>query len=178
MNDLNKKFINKLPIKTDRLILRQTTTDDVDLILKLDKQEQTQEHLGGVKYKTRKERIEFLKKKEAKNKSGIISSLTVCLNDETPIGFCGIRINEEDNCGELSYIIDQDYCNKGYCTEASEKLISIAFEELNLDYIFAHTVVDNLRSQKVLEKLGFKKINKLSIENDQFEYYRKDKKED
>ena len=104
--------------------------------------------------------------------------MTVCLNDETPIGFCGIRINEEDNCGELSYIIDQDYCNKGYCTEASEKLISIAFEELNLDYIFAHTVVDNLRSQKVLEKLGFKKINKLSIENDQFEYYRKDKKED
>ena len=41
-----------LPLYSDRLMLRKTTEDDVDLLLKTDKQEETQKFLGGVKNKT------------------------------------------------------------------------------------------------------------------------------
>ena len=58
MNDL-------LPIESDRLIIKKTTTDDIDLILKIDKQEETQKYLGGVKNKTKEERIDFLKRKDS-----------------------------------------------------------------------------------------------------------------
>ena len=58
-------MINNLPIETDRLIINKTTIEDIDLILKLDKQEVTQKFLGGIKNKTREERIEFLKKKDS-----------------------------------------------------------------------------------------------------------------
>lgn len=60
----NKLFLSFLPLSTKRLIIRLTSTNDIDLILKMDKQEDTQKYLGGLKNKTREERIIFLKEKE------------------------------------------------------------------------------------------------------------------
>ena len=64
-----------LPIYTERLKIIETSIDDIDLILKMDKQESTQKYLGGIKDKSREERIEFLKNKK--------NSLTVLLDDIT-----------------------------------------------------------------------------------------------
>ncbi len=133
------------PLKTNRLVIRKTNVNDIDLLIKMDGQEITQKYLGGIKNKTREERIEFLEKRN--------NSLTVCLNDK-PIGFIELKIN--NNIGELSYIFDYDYCNKGYCTEAAKKIIEVGFNDLKLSYIFADTVKDNISSKRVLEKLGFK----------------------
>ena len=49
MKDKNLLFINLLPLKTNRLIIKQTSCIDIDLILKMDKQEETQKFLGGIK---------------------------------------------------------------------------------------------------------------------------------
>lgn len=152
----NKKFISILPLKTKRLIIRPTSIEDIDLILKMDKQEITQAYLGGIKNKTREERIKFLQKKEAKFADGIVGSLTVCLKDGTPIGFCGFDIDDVNNSAEISYIFDYDYCNKGYCTEACEKIINVGFSKLKLNRIYADTIEDNNSSKRVLEKMNFK----------------------
>jgi ribosomal-protein-alanine N-acetyltransferase len=152
---MNEKFINLLPLETERLIIKPTTEEDIELILKMDKQAQTQLFLGGIKNKTKEERIEFLKKKEEKFKNGIASSLTIQLKNDTKIGFIGLAINEEEKNAEISYIFDYEYCNNGYCTEACKKIIEIAFNILNMKCIIADTIEDNKSSQKVLEKLGF-----------------------
>lgn len=156
----NKKFINLLPIETERLIIDKTTTNDIDLILKMDKQEETQKFLGGIKNKTKEERIEFLKKKEEKFNQGKASSLTVQLKeDNSKIAFVGLKINEDDKTAEISYIFDVDYTKKGYCKEVVIKLIEISFTELKLNKVIADTVEDNISSRKVLEKLGFKIVS-------------------
>lgn len=152
----NKIFISLLPLETKRLIIRETIIDDVDMILKMDKQEITQAFLGGVKNNTREERIALLKNKFRKMKEGYIESLTVCLKNRTPIGFIEIKIYEINNNAEISYIFDADYCNKGYCTEACKIILNIGFNKLNLNKIFANTIENNYRSKRVLEKLGFK----------------------
>ncbi len=152
----NEKFISMLPIRTRRLILRPTSTLDVDMMLKMDKQEVTQKFLGGVKNKTREERIAFLEKKASKFKEGLAGSLTVCLKDETPIGITGLSIDEDNNTGELGYLFDYDYTNKGYCTEACKKLVEIGFDKLKLNRIHADTIKGNNSSIRVLEKLNFK----------------------
>ena len=151
----NKIFISLLPFETERLIIRKTIVEDVDMVLKMDHQEETQKYLGGIKNKTREERIIFLKKKLEKYDKGLAGQLTVCLKDGTPIGLIGLSINDENNTGGIGYIFDYDYCNKGYCTEASKKLLEIGFNELNLDSISADTVEENMSSKRVLEKLGF-----------------------
>ena len=151
----NKMFISLLPFKTERLIVRKTSLEDVNMILKMDKQEETQKYLGGIKNKTKEERIIFLEKKLEKFDRGLAGQLTVCLKDKTPIGLVGLNINEESNTGELGYIFDYDYCNKGYCTESCQKLLDIGFNKLDLKSISADTVDGNGSSARVLEKLGF-----------------------
>ena len=151
----NKIFISLLPFKTKRLIIRKISIEDVNMFLKMDKQEKTQNYLGGIKNKTREERIAFIEKKLEKYDKGLAGQLTVCLKDETPIGLIELSINEKNNTGEISYIFDFDYCNKGYCTETCQKLLEIGFNKLNLKSISANTVNENASSKRVLEKLGF-----------------------
>lgn len=151
----NEKLISLLPLQTERLTIRPTSTLDIDMILKMDKQEITQMYLGGIKNKTKEDRIKFLEKKATKFEEGIAGSLTVCLTDGTPIGFAELSIDENNNNAEISYVFDYDYCNKGYCTEAGKKLIEVGFKELELNKIFADTIEGNDSSKRVLEKLGF-----------------------
>ena len=122
----------------------------------MEKQEITQRYLGGIKRKTKEERIRFLEKKTNKFNEGIASSLTITLKNGTPIGFLGVKIDEANNKAELSYIFDYEYCKKGYCTETCEKLLDIGFNILNLNKIYADTIDGNDDSKRVLEKLDFK----------------------
>ncbi len=151
----NKLFISLLPFETKRLIIRKTSIKDVNMLLKMDKQVETQKYLGGIKNKTREERIEFIKNKLSKYDKGLAGQLTVCLKDGTQIGFIGLTIDEEKNIGEIGYIFDYDYCNRGYCTEACQKLLEIGFNQIYLKCICAETDERNESSKKVLERLGF-----------------------
>jgi ribosomal-protein-alanine N-acetyltransferase len=153
---MKNKLLDFLPLETDRLIIIPTSINDIDLILKMDKQEVTQKFLGGIKHKTKEERIEFLKKKT--------NSLTICLKDNTKIGFIDFKINN-DNSAVLSYIFDYDYCNQGYCTESCQLLIDIAFKKLNINKIYADTIKDNESSKRVLDKLNFKYIGTRNEDN-------------
>lgn len=146
----NLLFDDLYVLKTERLIIRKTLLDDVDLLLKMDKQNITQKYLGGVKNKTRNERILFLK-----NKTNI---LTVSLLDDTKIGF--IELKTKDGIIELSYIFDFDYINNGYCTEACKNIIDFIFNNSDLNKLYANVIIGNDNSKRVLDKLGFKCISK------------------
>ena len=149
-----------LPIYTERLKLIETSIDDIDLILKMDKQESTQKYLGGIKNKTREERIEFLSKKK--------DSITVMFND-IRIGFIGFKINADQ--AEISYIFDSDYTGEGYCSEVVKELVDIAFKKFNLNKVYAYTKEENIASIKVLTKNGFVKKDI----NDEFIYYERER---
>ena len=146
-----------LPIYTERLKIIETSIDDIDFILKMDKQEVTQKYLGGIKDKSRDERLEFLSNKK--------NSLTVLL-DDVRIGFIGLKII--DDKAEISYIFDSDYVGNGYCSEVVKELVNIAFNKLNLNKLYAYSKEDNVASIKVLTKNGF--IKKDS-NNKEFIYY-------
>lgn len=55
----------------------------------------------------------------------------------------------------LGYKLDKDYINKGYMTEAVEKMAEIAFNDLNLHRIEANIMPKNKQSLKVVEKANF-----------------------
>ena len=64
-------------------------------------------------------------------------------------------------------MIDDSAKGKGYGTKAIKLLMNYAFVELGMETIFADTVLQNTRSQYVLEKLGFI----FTHENCNFKYY-------
>lgn len=58
----------------------------------------------------------------------------------------------------VGYSIDKDEQGKGYMKEALKLTLEYAFNEMDLHRIEASTLVDNIRSQKVLLSCGFKEI--------------------
>jgi len=55
----------------------------------------------------------------------------------------------------LGYQLDEREINQGFMTEALQRAIAFAFDELQLHRIEANVMPRNLRSSRVLAKLGF-----------------------
>ncbi|MBR1989022.1 MAG: GNAT family N-acetyltransferase, partial [Firmicutes bacterium] len=72
------------------------------------------------------------------------------------IGLEPDRRREDVNSRELGYSLAQDCWGKGYMTEAANAVIDYAFEDLELVVMGICTGPDNKRSQRVIEKCGFK----------------------
>ncbi|MUG85421.1 GNAT family N-acetyltransferase [Paenibacillus timonensis] len=81
------------------------------------------------------------------------------------IGTCGYHCwSTEDNRetkAEIGFDLAPGYWGKGLMQEAMKPLIRIGFELMGLDYIEATTEVDNLQSQRLLQKLGFHQESEL-----------------
>jgi RimJ/RimL family protein N-acetyltransferase len=57
-------------------------------------------------------------------------------------------------CVEIGWRLGSPYWNQGYATEAARAALEYGFRELKLQQIVAFTVPTNLRSRRVMERLG------------------------
>ena len=79
------------------------------------------------------------------------------------------RIDREKAECTLSIHLQNDAVKgKGYGTQAERMAVQYAFDELGMAAVNADAVRKNIRSQHVLEKVGFRLI----AEDDLFKYYR------
>lgn len=76
----------------------------------------------------------------------------------TLIGFVGLRSIDPAMpfapAVELGWLLGKEHWGQGYATEAATAAIHFAFEELGLVELIAYTAKCNLRSQRVMERLG------------------------
>ena len=75
----------------------------------------------------------------------------------TFIGFVRLSNIYYRSRAELAYWVAKRNWNKGFMTEAVEAVIAFGFEQLRLHRIYATADVDNVGSQRVLAKVGFRK---------------------
>jgi ribosomal-protein-alanine N-acetyltransferase len=67
-------------------------------------------------------------------------------------------VRESLQSGVIGYWIDHARNGRGLATGAVGEILAYAFEELDLHRLEAATLVDNVPSQRVLEKNGFERI--------------------
>lgn len=96
------------------------------------------------------------------------------LADDKVVGEIYLKhIDFENKECEMSIHMQNDTVkNKGYGTQAEKLMVQYAFEKLNMDTVFADSVLKNTRSQHVLEKVGFQFVR----QDETFKYYRYDRK--
>lgn len=70
------------------------------------------------------------------------------------IGAIGLAIDADHARGELGYWIGVPYWNRGYASEAAREMVRFAFDELALNRVFAHHLVRNPASGRVMQKVG------------------------
>jgi [ribosomal protein S5]-alanine N-acetyltransferase len=70
------------------------------------------------------------------------------------IGTVNLEIDAITRSAMLGYAIGRGYWGRGLATEAAEVVVAWAFDVVRLERVWASTSPDNVRSQKVLQKLG------------------------
>lgn len=74
------------------------------------------------------------------------------------IGFTGLSVPSFDAhftpCVEIAWRLAREFWGFGYATEAARLAMDYGFRSVELEQIVSFTVVENLRSRKVMERLG------------------------
>jgi RimJ/RimL family protein N-acetyltransferase len=81
---------------------------------------------------------------------GIFNLEETCL-----LGGTGLHPRLGAGALEIGYWIHRDFINKGYATESTAALTKIAFEINKVNRVEIHCSVENIRSAKVPQKLGY-----------------------
>ena len=63
----------------------------------------------------------------------------------------------------VGWYIDPKYKGNGYATEAARAMIDYMFNECEISEIHTQAAVDNPASWKIMEKLGFKRKDKINL---------------
>ena len=143
-------------LKTDNLLLRPWREEDAKCLYHFAKNPNIGPIAGWPPHKSVEESLNIIKTVFAKRETYAI------VKDDVPIGCVGLLFHPDTNhwwgegAVELGYWVAEEYWGNGYATEACEKLIRRAFDELDVTEIYASYRYDNKQSGRVLEKLGFK----------------------
>lgn len=90
--------------------------------------------------------------------------LIIRKSDKLVVGSCGFK-NKPNKDGEveIGYGLGKVHERNGYMTECVKKISSWALNQQGIRSIIAETEADNLPSQKVLSRCGFKQYDNKSI---------------
>ena len=93
----------------------------------------------------------------------------------------GMGLEDTINEVEMAYFIDENYCGKGYATEALKALFEWCMQVSDIQYMILTIDCANKASCKVAEKAGFELFEKRTpishkqpnMVSDSYFYYRK-----
>lgn len=96
----------------------------------------------------------FIKKNMETQKNDMVRAIKY--NNEFA-GVTGLH-NIKESRAELGFWLGEPYWGKGITTKAAKAILSLGINEFKLKQIYAYCLVNNIGSEKVLLKSGFKKI--------------------
>ena len=139
-------------LETNRLFLRSITLDDALGIYEYAKNKHVSEAAGFKAHENIEETksiIETILKRD---------SLAIILKGENRLVGVITLQKKLDDIYEIGYSLNENDWNKGIMSEAVKELVRYAFKDLKAYEIDAGCFMDNIRSEKVLLKNGFKYI--------------------
>jgi RimJ/RimL family protein N-acetyltransferase len=156
---LDSDAANPVFLETDRLLLRQFTEGDLDLLVELDSDPEVMRFITGGRATPRGE-IEsevlpaFLIYYQRFDGYGFWAAIEK--GSGVFIGWFHLRPGPGTprDEPELGYRLRSSAWDNGYATEGSRALVHKAFTELGAKRVVAGTMAVNVRSRRVMEKAG------------------------
>jgi RimJ/RimL family protein N-acetyltransferase len=151
----------ELPIRTERLLLRLYTEDDLDDLCDIQARPEVARYLyWGTR--DREQSRESLRQKiaaSALREEGENLTLAVELPGTGKVigDVLLIWVSQEHRQGEIGYIFHPDHGGHGYATEAAEVMLRLGFEVFGLHRVIGRLDGRNIASARVLERLGMRR---------------------
>lgn len=144
-------------LETARLRLRVFRPDDIDELCVMAEDPDVMRYIGEGHPIKREETLQ--------NLTNIINSFhrrgfgrwaLVDKSDGSLVGYGGFAFKDEAAGMEIVYMLGRSYWGRGLALEVGRACLRYGFEELGVESISGCTRPGNVRSRKVLERLGFR----------------------
>jgi ribosomal-protein-alanine N-acetyltransferase len=150
--------------ETPRLILREILPADAPGMFELDSDPEVHRYLGNKPIKTLREAeegIAFIRQQYLDHGIGRWAVIEKTTGNFT--GWAGLKYMTEACNGhthfyDLGYRFIKRFWGKGYATEAATASVNYGFDVMKLDELFGMADVDNIGSNKTLQKAGLKYV--------------------
>ncbi|WP_226658997.1 GNAT family N-acetyltransferase [Pseudalkalibacillus hwajinpoensis] len=151
-----------LKLETERLNLQPFNKEDASRIKELANNQELASILGLPHPYELEHAEEWIAIQPEQIQKGLEYPLTIVAKKENEIiGTITMRIDKNNNKGELGYWIGREYWGKGFATEAVKRMIEFGFNQLDLNKVWALAISRNKASTIVLEKAGLQKEGRL-----------------
>jgi RimJ/RimL family protein N-acetyltransferase len=144
-------------IATDRLLLRRWRPDDRPAFARLNSDPRVVEYLAGALAPAESDAL--ADRIEAHFQRHGFGLWALEVPGITPfagfVGLANVRFDAHFTpCIEIGWRLAAEHWNRGYATEGARAALQFGFEQLPVKEIVSFTTVANVRSRRVMEKLG------------------------
>jgi ribosomal-protein-alanine N-acetyltransferase len=153
-----------ITLETERLIIREYQESDLPEYHKLLSDKQNMYYLDDIITNSLEESRESLRNTIEINNSGKARRFCITLkdrNDDKLIGGVGYEITTVTPHGKIAdpmgWFIMPEFQSKGYITEAAKCVLDFAFSQNECIRVVTGCYKDNMPTQRVMEKVGFRK---------------------
>ena len=152
-------------LATARLVLREFTLDDAPFASSLLQEPSFLRHIGDRGVRTDEEARRWLRDGplESYRRNGFGLYLTSLAVDATPIGMCGLLKRPVLDDVDIGFAFRPAFWGQGYAFEAASAVMAHGRDVLVLPRIVAIASPDNVRSAKLLERLGLRLERRLQV---------------
>jgi len=151
---------SQLFIHTDRLLLREVEESDFSAVHDYARDAEVSRYMpwGPNSEQDTKEFIQRVLDHQRKQPRSEYDFALVKKDDIYLIGICSLVVRNTTNSeGEIGYVLNRNYWNQGYTTEASKAVLSFGFDKLKMHRIYATCNPVNIASSRVMEKIGMRR---------------------
>ena len=144
-------------LATERLLLRRWKDSDRPPFSRLNADPRVMEFMPGPLSRQESDRLADQIESHSRER-GFGLYAAELRQDHSFIGFVGLAVPSFQAhftpCVEIGWRLSADYWGRGLATEGAREVIRHAFAELGLEELVSFTAPGNLRSRRVMEKLG------------------------
>lgn len=145
-------------LETERMILREIMPDDGPGIFAIRGDYEVTKYNGGMNY-TRLDQAQALIasiRDAYRDKRSVRWGMTLKGGDNSVIGMCGYNYwVRADDRASIGYDLARAYWGRGLMPEAIRAILTFGFKAMLLNRVEADASSENVRSIRVLEKVGF-----------------------
>lgn len=161
--------------ETERLLLKPTDLEDIDLIFELMNSEKWLKYIGDRNIKTKEDAKQYIIDRHLPNFENYgYGSYTVVVKDSgEKIGSTGLFKREGLEVVDIGFAFLDSSIGKGYGYESSKEILDAGKKIFGLEKVSAITLPTNIASQKLIEKLGltYQKMIQIPNDTDELMYY-------
>lgn len=167
----------KIYIETNRLILREIEVYDLQGIFELDSDPEVHVYLGNKPIKNIQEAksvISYIRNQYEEDGIGRWAVIDKMTNEF--IGWAGLKyekkVRKEMHYYDLGYRLKKKFWGQGIATETALESLNYGFRKMGLKEIFAGAHIENLASNKVLQKVGLKYLETFEYDKAPHHWYK------